>query len=281
MKTYKNIHDAYLETLRDVYFNYEYRSAPRGLPVREKTDYSFRILEPVAEAIRTLDMLRNSTISEYTRKEVELYNSCTNQVADFAKASKFWEKLANPDGTVNSAYGHLIWEKKSCGNHQFELHKPDGKRVPAFSAGKEFIESKDACYRTPWEWAKHSLVTDKDSRQAIMRFSLPEHQWAGNKDQTCTMHANFLIRDDKLNLSVVMRSNDLWLGLTYDLPWFISLIDRMVEELRPYYPNLTKGTYTHTVHSLHLYERDHVKILSALGINDVKCPNGQTEYFND
>jgi len=276
MKIYENIHQAYLGTLEDVYFNYEYRAAPRGLPVREKTDYSFRILNPVNEPIVTKDAERNKTIVTYTEKETELYNSCTNSVEDFAKASKFWEKLANPDGTVNSAYGYLIWECKSHGS-AFEVLGPYIKREvsptgvvtmtsPSPYKQQELFDENPPFARTPWEWAKQSLIRDKDTRQAFLRFSLPGHQWFGNKDQTCTMHANFLIREDKLNLSVVMRSNDLWLGLTYDLPWFISLIDRMVEELKPHYPQLTKGCYTHTVHSLHLYERDEEKIKKALGL---------------
>jgi thymidylate synthase len=247
MKTYTDIHQAYLETLKDIYFNYEYRASPRGLPIREKTDYSFRIENPIAEPVVTKDEARNKVIADYTSKEVELYNSCANTAEEFGRASKFWEKLANPDGTVNSAYGYLIWKNKSAGNSVYEPLRGN---------------------RTPWEWAKMSLVNDKDSRQAIVRFSLPEHQWVGNKDQTCTMHANFLIREDKLNLSVVMRSNDLVLGLVYDLPWFVSLIDRMVEELKPTYPNLTKGTYTHTVHSLHIYEKNEEMVKKMLGMSD-------------
>jgi thymidylate synthase len=267
MKTYKTIHEAYLGSLQDVYFNFEYRNSPRGFPCREKTDYTFRVLEPVNEAIVTKDAERNEVIADYTRKETELYDSCSNKVEDFARASKFWEKLANPDGTVNSAYGYLIWKNPSHGSAGFELGHL--QRHVYFNT-KEDIALKDACFRTPWEWAKQSLIADKDTRQAILRFSLPEHAWKGVKDFTCTMHGNFLIRDDKLNLAIIMRSNDLWLGLTYDLPWFISLIDRMVEELKPYYPNLTKGHYTHTSHSMHLYERDEAKILKALGLNDGK-----------
>jgi thymidylate synthase len=260
MKTYNNIHEAYLGTLEDVYFNYEYRAAPRGLPVREKTDYTFRVLNPTEEFIVTKDPDRNKVIESYTAKETELYNSCANTAEEFGKASKFWEKLANPDGTVNSAYGYLIWENK-CNGSQFES-----------------IKIAEACWRyerrTPWEWAKESLIKDKDTRQAFLRFSLPEHQWMGNKDQTCTMHANFLIREDKLNLSVVMRSNDLVLGLVYDMPWFMSLIDRMVDELKEYYPNLTKGTYTHTVHSLHIYERNEEMVKKMLGMDHGKeCTN--------
>ena len=261
MKTYNNIHEAYLEVLRDVYKNPDYVSSPRGMECREKLDYTFRIQNPIAMPICTFDAERNEVIEDYTAKEVELYNSCTNDVEDFAKASKFWKKLANPDGTVNSAYGFLIWKNKSHGNEKYEH---DTLHVDNFNnqGPKDLPLSK---MRTPWEWAKESLISDKDTRQAILRFSLPTHQWKGNKDQTCTMHGNFLIRDNKLNLSVVMRSNDLVLGLVYDLPWFVSLMDRMLEELKPHYPELTKGYYTHTVHSIHVYERNAEMIEKMLG----------------
>lgn len=252
---YHNIHEAYLGTLRDIYFNYDYISSPRGLPIREKLDYSFSIVNPIAVSIKTNDTDRNLVIESYTQKEVELYNSMSNEVSDFVKASKFWEKIANSDGTVNSAYGFLIWANKSHGNIYYEKDRydtPEG--MPTM--------------RTPWQWCTESLKYDKDTRQAILRFSLPEHQYWGNKDQTCTMHGNFLIRDNKLNLTIVMRSNDLVLGLVYDLPWFVSLMDKMLHELKDIYPDLQKGIYTHLVHSLHIYERDEDKVLKMLGIND-------------
>jgi thymidylate synthase len=118
---------------------------------------------------------------------------------------------------------------------------------------------------TPWEWAKESLLADKDTRQAIMRFSLPEHQWMGNKDQTCTMHGNWLIRDNKLNLTITMRSQDMVKGAVYDWPWFCSLMDKMLVELKSAYPELAKGRYTHIVHSIHCYEKDTETILKMIG----------------
>jgi thymidylate synthase len=253
MKTYNNIHEAYIATLKDVYFDYEHRASPRGMPIREKLDYSFRVRYPTSEFIRTLDVERNKVIEAYTEKEKQLYDSCTDSVNDFAKASKFWEKLANPDGTINSAYGYLIWSKRSHGNPTYET----GLGRPC----KDTAHSK----RTPWEWCRQSLIADKDTRQAVLRFSLPEHFWVGNKDMTCTLHGNFLIRDDKLNLSVVMRSNDLVKGLVYDMPWFCGLMDKMVDELKTTYPRLTKGEYTHTVHSIHIYERDEEAIKKMIG----------------
>ena len=259
MKVYQNVSEAYLGTLADVYYNPDVKSMPRGLACREKLDYTFRIIQPNCLPIETKDTERNKVIESYTAKEVELYDSCTNAAADFGKASKFWLSLANPDGTVNSAYGHLIWSKKSHGsNFEQELAKH-----PLFIDGT--VQQYIPVRRTPWEWAKESLIADKDTRQAILRFSLPEHQWKGNKDQTCTMHGNFLIRNDELHFSVVMRSNDLTLGLVYDLPWFCGLMDKMVDELKQYYPDLKKGHYTHTVHSLHIYEKNEEMVKKMLG----------------
>lgn len=254
MRIFQNNSEAYLAILAEVLDNPTFKSSPRGLACREITDYQFRVLHPDSFPIITFDAERNKKIAIYTQKEKELYNSGSNKVEDFAKASKFWEKLANPDGSINSAYGYLIFNNKSHGNPSFET----GRRVLPNGASEEYM-------RTPWEWAKLSLVKDKDTRQATLRFSLPEHQWIGNPDQTCTMHGLFLIRDNKLHLSMVMRSNDLMLGLVYDLPWFVSLIDRMVEELKSHYPELERGTYTHLSHSLHIYEKDIDAINGMLG----------------
>ena len=110
MREYETIHEAYLAALEEVYFDYEYLTAPRGLPIREKLNYMFTITNPENTPIVTKDEARNRVIERYTRKETELYDACTNKVDDFAQASKFWKKLANPDGTVNSAYGYLIWK---------------------------------------------------------------------------------------------------------------------------------------------------------------------------
>lgn len=262
MKVYETASEAYLGTLAEVYFNPDVKSAPRGQACREKLDYTFRVTRPDASPIVTRDSERNRVIESYTAKEVELYDSCTNLAEEFGKASKFWLSLANPDGTVNSAYGHLIWAKKSHGSdfesEQYYISAPE-------SPNDGSVVGTRPVRRTPWEWAKQSLIQDKDTRQAILRFSLPEHQWVGNKDQTCTMHGNFLIRNDQLHFSVVMRSNDLTLGLVYDMPWFMGLMDRMVEELKPYYPTLSKGHYTHTVHSLHIYERNEEMVKKMLG----------------
>ena len=258
---YNNIHDAYLGTLADVYDNPQFICSPRGQECREILDYKFVITEHIAETIITKDPERNKVIASYTEKECELYNSAE----DFGQASKFWLKLANPDGTVNSAYGHLIKHKKSHGNPIYELHNEIGKLRDSMAVSTLLAHKSVETMRTPWEWCVDALRSDKDTRQAILRFSLPEHFYKGNKDMTCTLEGNFHIRNDKLYFSVHMRSNDLMLGLVYDLPWFISLMDDMVEELSDVYPNLTKGSYTHKVDSMHIYERDKEKVFKMMG----------------
>jgi thymidylate synthase len=260
MRTYTTTHAAYLDTLAEVLYNPSFKSAPRGQPILEKLDYQFTVLHPTSEPLVTKDEERNKTIAEYTAKEVKLYDSGSNSVRDFAKASKFWNQIANPDGTINSAYGYLIWHNRSYGQPFFESAVKTGAWNDTMTQ-----EEHDSMLRTPWEHAKQSLICDKDSRQAMIKFALPEHFYKGNKDVTCTTHGIFMIRDNELHLSIVMRSNDLMKGLAFDMPWFISLMDKMVDELKPTYPDLAKGCYTHTVHSLHIYEKDIPVIKKMIG----------------
>ena len=253
MKVYEDVHSAYLGTLADVVDSPDYVCSPRGMQIREKLDYQFRVMKPEAVSLVTKDEERNGKIAEYTAKEMELYNSGTNKASDFAQASKFWSTIANPDGTINSAYGYLIWKNKSMGSARFE-------KEHNFTYDTQFPKR-----RTPWEWAKECLILDKDTRQAIMPFNLPDHAWLGNKDFPCTLVANWHIRENQLHLAMVMRSNDLNRGLLYDLNFFVSLMDRMVDELKPTYPDIVKGHYTHTAQSAHIYEKELPVINKMLG----------------
>jgi thymidylate synthase len=235
MRIYVNADQAYLKTLEMLLHTPDCRSQPRGKPVSELLDDTTRIMVPKAGSLRTNCQHRNDVMAKYHEKELAAYLHGGFAVDDWTKLSKFWTDLANPDGTINSNYGALIFRNWSCGDKKFE---------------------KTVGPQTPWEWARESLITGKDTRQAFVRVSLPRHQWIGNKDQVCTMHLNFLIRDRTLRLTTVMRSQDVVKGWAYDVPFFIYLQHRMLDELRETYPWLGVGTYTHFVHSLHLYEKD-------------------------
>ena len=250
MRIFQDINEAYKGILRDIYFYPEFKTSPRGMEILETLNYGFKVLYPTSDPIITNDSDRNEKIESYTNKEMELYNSCSNKADDFAKASKFWNNIKNPDDTINSAYGYLIWKNRSFGNPVYEYGDKD----------------YDCGMRTPWDWAKRCLLMDKDTRQAFIKFSLPEHHWIGCKDQTCTMHGIFHIREDRLHLTITMRSNDVVLGLVYDMPWFCSLIDKMLTEIKFLYPELEKGTYTHISHSMHMYTKDADIVSKMIGL---------------
>jgi thymidylate synthase len=72
------------------------------------------------------------------------------------------------------------------------------------------------------------------------------------RDIPCTLSLQFMWTEgERLGLRVSMRSNDVWLGLPYDLFQFTALQCAMADAL-----GVEPGPYVHTVGSLHLYARD-------------------------
>lgn len=71
------------------------------------------------------------------------------------------------------------------------------------------------------------------------------------KDVPCTLSMQWLVRSDELHLVVTMRSNDIWLGLPYDVFAFTCFQRVLAAHL-----DAAVGTYTHNVGSLHLYDRN-------------------------
>ena len=68
-------------------------------------------------------------------------------------------------------------------------------------------------------------------------------------DTPCTYAVQFTVVDNKLDMCVTMRSNDLWFGFCNDQYCF-SKLQEMVSERTGY----EIGTYYHFAHNLHLYE---------------------------
>lgn len=221
----KTFAEAYKRLLTEVYFNYEYETAPRGMNIREIMNCSVTIEDPTSNLFK--NEVRDIPL-KYLKKELALYLSGRNDARGFSEASKFWNKIANEDGTINSAYGNLIFKMRDT---------PDTI--------------------SQWIWAYTSLIHDKDTRQSIMHFNRTSHQYFGVKDFPCTLELSFHIRDNKLNATTVMRSNDVIKGTTFDIPFFTLLQQMMFEQVRKTYGDLELGTYTHIAHSMHLYENDY------------------------
>lgn len=113
-----------------------------------------------------------------------------------------------------------------------------------------------------------SLKTDRDSRQAqIVLWDPTLDNQPGKKDYPCTTAIQFLLRDDKLEAHVRMRSNDVWWGLAYDAFMFTQLQLSVCNALE-----VEPGPYYHQPVSLHLYDRD------LEDVNKMHAPTG--EFFH-
>lgn len=114
------------------------------------------------------------------------------------------------------------------------------------------------------------LKRDPHSRQAVI--NIWRERPGTSKDIPCTLSIQFLIRAGELHAVVNMRSNDVWLGMPYDV-FSITMVAMMVLlELRqgriPLKANL--GNIYHTAASRHLYARDSEKAKAILN----------TQYFS-
>lgn len=96
------------------------------------------------------------------------------------------------------------------------------------------------------------LKRDPDSRQAVVTFYDSKRDLNRAKgDIPCTISAQFLLRNGRLDLGISMRSNDLWLGTPYDFVQFTILQASVAQAL-----GVSMGRYVHRVGSLHLYSRN-------------------------
>ena len=136
-----------------------------------------------------------------------------NKLGDiYGKIPQIWKNMANEFGEVNSNYG--------------------------------------------WQWGRNDqidyvvnlLENNKDTRQAaISIYDCKEHN-AYTNDTPCTYAVQFTILHSRLNMCVVMRSNDLWYGFCNDQYCFSKLQEMISLEL-----GIETGTYYHFAHNMHLY----------------------------
>lgn len=141
-----------------------------------------------------------------------------NDVEFIGSFGSMWKRLTDDGITNNSAYGYLM-------KHKF-----------GFDQVKKVIEL---------------LKKDPSSRRAVINLNTPNANVIETKDEPCTIALQFLIRDEKLCCTVMMRSNDIWFGLPYDVAFFTELQKYIAKEL-----GIEAGTYTHFDVSLHVYERN-------------------------
>lgn len=176
----------------------------------------------------TLTNITNNVIScrnisvAYCLGELLWYFTARNDVKFISRFSSFWSKISDDGVTNNSAYGYVLMKKHG------------------FNQIEKIIEL---------------LKYDPNSRRAVLNINEANEHVIETKDEPCTICLQFLIRDNKLHCTAIMRSNDIWLGFPYDVVFFTELQKYIASRLMVGY-----GTYTHFATSLHVYDRDFEKI---------------------
>lgn len=206
------------QTIQEVYknvINYLLNSKKVDNNTREIENAILIIEEPSLENISF--PFRNIS-KKYSNAELKWYWTGDNSCSEIGKYAKMWLTLSDDGITNNSAYGYILFKK--YGFNQLE----------------QIIEL---------------LSKDKTSRRAVLNISDPSINRIQTKDMQCTIAIQFLVRDEKINMTVYMRSNDVYFGLPYDYIFFETIHQYLCKRL-----HLDVGTYTHIATSLHMYERD-------------------------
>ena len=115
-----------------------------------------------------------------------------------------------------------------------------------------------------WDYVLNELRNDQDSRRAVIHIRSPWDSMNAKLDVPCTMTLQFLIRDQELHLVVSMRSSDIILGLTYDVPAFTMFQEQLANEL-----GIGVGRYIHVSNSLHIYDRHFAMAESILSPEEI------------
>lgn len=191
-------------------------SAPRGSGTLEMLGASFVITNPAARII-TLPSRKFSL--PLAVGELAWHLRGDDDVGALAYYAEAWRKFTD-DGVhiAGSCYGHKLLSLDSFGS-------------------------------SPWKRLVSLLRHDPFTRRATFSFITNEEDVEGSKDISCISSIQFLIREGRLSLFTFMRSNDLFLGLPYDVFLFSYLQELMALEL-----DMQMGEYHHYATSLHIYD---------------------------
>ena len=153
---------------------------------------------------------------EYAEAEWQWYLSGDPNIKKlgeiYGKIPPIWKRMADRFGYVNSNYGYQ-WER----NGQLD----------------KIVDM---------------LQNNKHTRQAAISIYDGKEFNNYSYDTPCTYAVQFTNVENRLNMCVTMRSNDLWYGFCNDQYCFSKL-----QELLCKRTGLDMGSYYHFAHNLHIY----------------------------
>lgn len=141
------------------------------------------------------------------------------------------------------------------GSNKVEHISPWNKNIAKFSDdGDVFFGAYGPKIMDQLPYVVRKLAEDPSSRQAGL--TIWREKPPATLDVPCTVAMFASIRGDKLNLSVYMRSSDIWLGLPYDVFNFSMVAHLICGMFRglPGALEVSPGTLYLTAASSHLYE---------------------------
>lgn len=175
------------------------------------SNYGFYIENPLDNEITSENRKWKKT---YADIEWDWYLSGNRSVEELKKHAIIWDRMHNGDNIVNSNYGYQ-WMR----NDQYG-------------------------------YIINELTNNKDSRRAVISIYDGKEHEEYSKDTPCTLAIQFEINDNKLDMSVYMRSNDLWFGFCNDQYCFSKLQEKIANDL-----NIEVGVYYHHAVNMHIYEQ--------------------------
>jgi thymidylate synthase len=191
--------------------------SPRGLITRELSNV-FLTIENPRQRFVTNSARRWSLPLAFG--ELAWHLSGSRDVEALASYAQIWRKFSSGSTIDGSCYGHRIFQSATFG-------------------------------RSQWDKCKDALQQDPYTRRAVIQLYDPEQNYLGSRDVSCALNIQFLARDGALDVTVFMRSNDVYFGFPYDVFLYTNLQELMAVEL-----GLRLGDYHHFATSIHLYEKD-------------------------
>lgn len=167
------------------------------------------------------------------------------------------KSITNKERKWNLEYAEAEWQWYLSGDPSIQkLGNIYGKIPPIWKRMADENGNVNSNYG--WQWQRNKqldnvvamLKTNPNTRQAAISIYDAKEINDGNyiHDTPCTYAVQFTIVDNKLNMSVYMRSNDLWYGFCNDQYQFASLQQLVAERL-----SIDTGWYYHHAHNMHLY----------------------------
>lgn len=163
-------------------------------------------------------------------------------------------------GKIFSALGELFWYLSKTNSYDFiqyyipgayakEIENDDnsirnGYGIRLFNHNGQFNQIENVI---------NTLKRKQTSRRAVIQLFDASDLDTDKKfnEIPCTCTLQFLVRDQRLNLLVNMRSNDAYKGLPHDIFAFTMLQELIARSL----DDVEVGIYKHCAGSLHLYEK--------------------------